>query len=356
MFLNIPNFKNLKNIDQQSIKNNNLKISMVLIGCGDIGSINADAINSSIHSNLIGVYDINESLSDNLSTKYKCKKFNTFEEILNDNEVNTVILALPHNLHYIYAKKILNCNKNIIIEKPLGRNFFEANKIKDLYDKSSSKLSVLFPLRYRASCHKAKEFINLGYLGEINSISININIYRNTQYWTGGFSGRSKNNWRTQKELSGGGIIIMNVIHYIDLMFWIMGSRNIDLIKSNYTEGPYKGIENNLSASFIFNKNIIGAIKANSISSGEHSETVIFYGSNGTLEVGSFLKIELNKSVGNYKKGKYFFKSFDIIHERALYFNKYSIDLLNNNQTDIDIETAIKVQESIEKLYNNEFN
>ena len=91
-----------------------------VVGCGHLGKIHTKLLFQSENYKLIGVYDINAELSNEIAKEYGCKAYTGFEEMLNDIEVLDIVTPTP--FHFNYAKKAIDKGIQLFIEKPeIGR-------------------------------------------------------------------------------------------------------------------------------------------------------------------------------------------------------------------------------------------
>lgn len=166
-----------------------------------------------------------------VSAAHYGKKFNfdfvssNFDDALNEN-IDSLVIATRHNLHAEQTIAALNSNKNVFVEKPLALNLDELNKIKSAYEKSDNCiLTVGFNRRFSPHVQKVKNSLNKN---SKKSFIFTMNAgYIPSDHWT-------------QKHSIGGGRIIGEACHYIDLMRFFAGSKivswNATKMKSDYDE------------------------------------------------------------------------------------------------------------------------
>lgn len=145
------------------------------------------------------------------------------KDILTNKEINTVFIATPHNSHASYVIEALKARKNVFVEKPLAMNYDELEEVKNAYSIGNTRLMVGFNRRFSPVAIKLKEeFLNNG---EPKVINIRVNA---------GFI--PKDHW-TQNPNLGGGRIIGEMCHFIDLMQFFTDSKPVkvyaDTIKTN---------------------------------------------------------------------------------------------------------------------------
>lgn len=195
-----------------SVKSN--KIGVAIIGAGLIGKKRAEALLNLTGYKLEGVYDISQAASKDFAAQYKCRIFSDINEIINDSKVDLVILAIVHKVAKELAPKILK-KKNLLLEKPIGRNLAETKKIVAAAKKSKNKLFGGFNYRFYPHVLLLKDYLEKKRLGKIVSSSFVIG--------HAAFPGYEKT-WKMDKDLCGGGVILDPGIHLVDLMLFLLGA------------------------------------------------------------------------------------------------------------------------------------
>ena len=155
--------------------------------------------------------------STGVSSSYLAKKYDLsysttdYKNIIEDEDVNTIMITTRHDTHSKFAKEVLKANKNLFVEKPLALDNQELNNIIDIYNKSkSSSFLVGFNRRFSSHAESIKKYIN------DNDSPINISITINAGYVP-------NDNWITQRNI-GGGRIIGEACHLIDLCIFFTNS------------------------------------------------------------------------------------------------------------------------------------
>lgn len=188
-------------------------IKVAIIGTGLIGKKRAEAIKKISDYSLTKIYDINQNAANNFAHKYQCIASKNLNDILNDKEIDLIILAITHKDAAAIAPKILK-KKNLLLEKPLGRNLVEAENIIKSARRYKHLLSVGFSFRYYPHILMASQYIKEKKLGKIISSTFIIGHRAQPGY---------EKTWKMDKDLCGGGIILDPGIHMIDLMIVLIG-------------------------------------------------------------------------------------------------------------------------------------
>ena len=177
-----------------------------IIGCGLIGHKRANSIQKS--DKIICVCDNNLTAAKKLSQIINCNFTTDYNDIINDKRIELIIIATPNYLIKEIAIKALNNKKHVLSEKPLGRNSKESKAILDCAKKNKKIIYTGFNHRFHPSVIKAKQIIDNGKIGKI--------IHIHGHYGHGGRKGMEKE-WRMKKKYSGGGELLDQGVHLIDL-------------------------------------------------------------------------------------------------------------------------------------------
>jgi len=242
------------------------ELSVGIIGCGEITSKGtAPAFEETRNVRIGMVMDVVEWAAKDLGKKYGVPYTTDLEEILSNRDIDFVYIATPHYLHAPLAIKSAKAGKHVLVEKPIAVNLNQADAIITECRRNGVKLSVCFPLRYVPHIMKAKELVDKGVLGKLIGMRITNLGIKPASYWMGGYTGRIKSDWRTSKEKSGGGILIMNSIHDIDFMRYITGLEAKRVCSEYDTFLSPVEVEDFIAVTIRYTNGAIGTIEASSI-------------------------------------------------------------------------------------------
>lgn len=190
----------------------NKTFSVGIIGCGLIGGKRARALGS--QGNLVACADIDFVKASKLAQAYGAKAFDSWVELLKIPDLDIVIVSTLHDSLAEITLAAVQANKHVLVEKPAARSADELKKIIKAIGDSKVKVRVGFNHRYHRALLKAKEITNSGDLGEL--------MFIRARYGHGarvGYDGE----WRADPKLSGGGELIDQGPHLIDLSRWFLG-------------------------------------------------------------------------------------------------------------------------------------
>jgi len=183
-----------------------------IIGCGAIGNKRAKALGAGGH--FVACADIDESRAKALAASSGAKVFTDYHELLNLKEVDIVVIATLHDSLAVITLAAVKAGKHVLVEKPSARFSEELEPAIALAEKTGIKVHVGFSLRYHRAIRKAREIVDTGALGEL--------MFIRARYGHGGRVGYNKE-WRADPALSGGGELIDQGPHLIDLARWFLG-------------------------------------------------------------------------------------------------------------------------------------
>lgn len=185
-----------------------------IIGCGVIGTKRAKIIQSSSDSKVISVADTDLNRAKLLGTQLGCAYHDDWKNLISNKEIDAVIVSTTNNyLAKISHEAVMN-NKHVFCEKPLGTNVDEVKKIVEEAKKRNLVFKTGFTLRFHPGIQEIRLIVDKGLVGKI--------LFMRCRYGITGRPGYEKE-WRAMPEISGGGELIDQGIHVLDLFRWFLG-------------------------------------------------------------------------------------------------------------------------------------
>jgi len=185
-----------------------------IIGAGLIADFHARAIQSLPNARLVGICGTNLQKVKSLSEKYGCMAYSDCAALLG-SEIDIVTIATPSGAHMEPAIKAAQNGKHVICEKPLEISLDRIDHMIDAHEKAGTLLGGIFNYRYHDSLGYLKRVVDSGRFGRITCASVFVPWWRSESYYEGSWHGTSK--------LDGGGALINQAIHMIDILQYIMG-------------------------------------------------------------------------------------------------------------------------------------
>ncbi|MDP5276450.1 Gfo/Idh/MocA family protein [Chengkuizengella axinellae] len=171
---------------------------------------------------------------DNLSEEIHC--YSSLEELIQSEQVDAVLIATPHHDHPSAAIKALNAGLHVLIEKPAGVYTKQVREMNEVAAKSDKVFSIMYNQRTKPIYQKLRDLIQSGELGEIRRTNwIITNWYRSQSYYDSG-------GWRATWAGEGGGVLINQDPHQLDLWQWTTGMMP-KRVRAFCSFGKYRNIE-----------------------------------------------------------------------------------------------------------------
>ncbi len=243
------------------------EVRVGVIGIGNMGYAHAVCIaeNGIKLMTLTAVCDINHERIEEFKKNYpSVKSYTDYNELLNSGEVDAVIIAVPHPLHSEIAINAFEKSIHVLIEKPADISVSKVIRLNEIAKKSNKVFSIMFNQRTNPLFIKAREIVRGGFLGELKrTVWIVTNWYRTQSYYDSG-------DWRATWLGEGGGALLNQAPHNLDLWQWICGMPKS--VIAHCDVGKYHNIEVEDDVT-IFTRYENGAIGTFIISTGEYPGT-----------------------------------------------------------------------------------
>ncbi len=166
---------------------------------------------------LVAVTSRREERAKEFASKWNLDLWYTdHEEMLEKAPIDAVIISTPHYLHYPMALDAIRAGKHTLVDKPMAINLKEADEMINEAEKRGVKLGVTLQSRFDPTIRKVKDAAEEGKLGQLILGEAIVKWFRTQEYY-------DKSPWRGRWATEGGGALINQAIHTIDLLLWIMG-------------------------------------------------------------------------------------------------------------------------------------
>ncbi len=196
----------------------NGKFGFGIIGCGVIGPWHARAISAVEKSYTAAVCDIIPERANSLGDEYakEAKRYENYLDLIKDPAVDIVSICTPSGLHSEMVIAAANAGKHILCEKPIDIQLDKIDRMLEATMKNRVKIAGVFQRRTYQDSQKIKNALDQGLLGKMVLGDAYLKYYRSQAYYQSA-------NWRGTWELDGGGALMNQGIHGIDLLLWFMG-------------------------------------------------------------------------------------------------------------------------------------
>ncbi|MFE4572853.1 Gfo/Idh/MocA family protein [Paenibacillus chitinolyticus] len=187
-----------------------------LIGCGIIADIHAKGIRETPEAELTAVYDFVPETAVRFGQTYSAAVYESLEEMLARDDLDVVCICTPSGLHAGQAVQAAKAGKHVFVEKPMAITMADLDDMIRVSGENGVLLSTVFPRRMSPAARYARELIREGRLGKLSLCSGRVNIYRSQEYYDSA-------GWRGTWAMDGGGAMMNQGIHTVDLLQWLAG-------------------------------------------------------------------------------------------------------------------------------------
>ncbi len=252
------------------------KLKIGIVGCGTIAHVHAEAIHKSNNAELHSLFSRSEKNVKKCGEKFGVKWNTDWEQFISDSDLDIVSICTPSGNHLNYGEKAAEAGKHVIVEKPIEVTLKRANTLIEKCKNNNVQLAVIYQSRFMPEIDKLKKQIEGNEIGNIFMGDAYIKWFRNQEYYDSGA-------WRGTFELDGGGVLINQGIHTIDLLQWLMG--DVETIYGKIGTLTHENLEgeDNAVAVIKYKSGAIGVIEGSTSVQPAQSRRIELHGTNGTV-------------------------------------------------------------------------
>ncbi|MCL2838248.1 MAG: Gfo/Idh/MocA family oxidoreductase [Oscillospiraceae bacterium] len=326
-----------------------------IIGCGAIFPQHAISVRDIANCALRAVCDIDKSRAEVNAGYFSCNSYTDYKEMIAQEKLNVLHICLPHHLHAEVAIYAMERGIHVLCEKPMSITVAEARQMIDAAKRNNVHLAVIFQNRYNAGSLMVKEALDGGKLGKILSAKASLTWHKNLDYYR-------ESNWRGKWSEAGGGVIINQAIHTLDLVRWFVDSE-VATVEANISNRVLREIEVEDSAEGLirFENGVFAVFQAVSYYGYDAPTEIELYCENGIA------KLINDKGIVTFNDGEKMIADRDP-NDEFVYVDGYRdywgvshvrqigafYDALEKGETpEITPEDALKTQDLICKIYEN---
>ena len=245
-----------------------------IIGCGNIGPVHAAAIAEVRGAKLAAVSDVVAASAEKLAGEYKADAYADYREMLERKDIQAVCLCVPSGMRAEIAIACAAAGKHILSEKPLEVTTARIDRIINATDKANVLLGCIFQSRFAEGSLLIKKALDEGRFGKLVLGDAYIKWYRSPEYYASGA-------WRGTRRIDGGGVLMNQGIHQIDLLRWFFGP--VKTVRAHVGNVVHTGIEveDVAAATIEFTNGALGVIEGSTAAWPGHAAEVNVYGSDG---------------------------------------------------------------------------
>ncbi len=233
----------------------NEPLGIAIVGSGMISEFQARAIESLPDARVAGFYDQVSEFAQKRASQFSVQAYGTLDDLLGDSKVGAVSICTPSGVHLDPALAAAAAGKHLMVEKPMEVTTERIDQIIAACGKNGVTLGAIFPRRFQETSRLVKKAIEAGRFGKISLADVYIKWHRTQEYYDSG-------GWRGTWKLDGGGALMNQGIHGIDLLQWLMGGVAEVVGFTDTLSHENIEVEDVATASLRFKSGALGTIEA----------------------------------------------------------------------------------------------
>jgi predicted dehydrogenase len=246
-----------------------------IIGCGMIAGFHARAIGDLRGARLEACFDTVPAAADRLADQTGCRAYHRLEAMLADPAVDVVTIGTPSGAHLEPAVQAARAGKHVIVEKPLEVTLKRCDAIIQACQRAGVVLATIFPSRFHESAQLLKKAVDQGRFGRLAIGDAYVKWFRTQQYYDSGA-------WRGTWRLDGGGALMNQAVHSVDLLAWLMGPVSEVTAHTATLAHERIEVEDVAMATLRFENGALGVIEATTAAYPGELKQIALHGSMGT--------------------------------------------------------------------------
>jgi predicted dehydrogenase len=252
-----------------------MPIGFGIVGCGMIANFHAKAIADLRGAKLIGGCDRAVEYAQRFADANGCQAFASVDEMLAAPGIDVVTICTPSGAHMEPALAAIHAGKHVIVEKPLEITLARCDKMIAAAEKKNVIVSTIFPSRFHESSQLIKQAIDANRFGKMTLGDAIVKWYRSQAYYDSGA-------WRGTWELDGGGALMNQAIHSVDLLLWLMGPVRSVTARTATLAHERIAVEDVVVANLEFENGALGTIEASTAVYPGYLKRIEIHGSEGS--------------------------------------------------------------------------
>jgi UDP-N-acetyl-2-amino-2-deoxyglucuronate dehydrogenase len=198
------------------------KLKSAIIGCGKMAQVHAQALKNIEETELVAVQSRNTEKASATADRFGVKAYSDIAEMIKRERVQVVVICTPHPAHRAAAIVAMENGAHVLSEKPLAVSLDDCDAMMETAATYNKQLGMISQRRFYPSCRRIKQAIDAGKLGTPMLGSVIMYGWRDENYY-------NSDPWRGSWKQEGGGVLVNQAPHQLDLLLWYMGSEMEEL-------------------------------------------------------------------------------------------------------------------------------
>lgn len=251
-----------------------------IVGCGMIAEYHARAVDEIDGARVVAAYSRTRANAEKIAgiAGHDCRTYDDLGEMLRRPDLDVVCICTPSGAHMEPAVQAARAGKHVIVEKPLEIDLPRCDAILNACDEAGVRLCAIFPSRFSPANVRLKEAIDAGRFGRLTLGDTHVKWWRTQEYYDSG-------GWRGTWRLDGGGALMNQAIHNVDLLYWLMGDVESVMAHTATLAHARIEVEDTAVASVRFKNGALGTIQAATSAYPGLSKRIEIHGDRGSARV-----------------------------------------------------------------------
>lgn len=224
-----------------------------LIGYGKVAHVHAKAIRAAADSTLVAVWGRDREKSAAFAKTWDILPFTDIGQMVDEGRVDALIITTPHPLHKEHTIAALEAGAHVLVEKPMALTVSDCTAMIECANRVGKKLSVVSQRRWLPASRRIKAAIEAGKIGKPMIAQVTMLGWRDEEYY-------NSDPWRGKWDLEGGGVLINQAPHQLDLLHWFLGPVKEVYAQWDNVNHPYIEVEDTAVATVRFESGAMASI------------------------------------------------------------------------------------------------
>lgn len=254
-----------------------LPVRFGIIGCGIIADIHAKGIMNTEEAELAAVFDTKRESAVKLTETYGGDVCDTLEELLAREDVEVVCICTPSGMHAEQTALVARAGKHVLVEKPMAIRLDDVERMIEVCAENRVLLATVFPRRMSPQARYARQVIQEGRLGKLSLCSAYVMLYRDQAYYDSA-------GWRGTWAMDGGGAMMNQGIHTVDMLQWLVGPVASLTAKAKAVLRKIE-VEDTVIAALEFASGALGVLEITTTACDGKGQRLVIHGDKGVLVI-----------------------------------------------------------------------
>ena len=251
------------------------QIRFGIVGCGMIASYHAKAMEMTPGAVLLGACSKSSASAEKFCAENAVRKFDTYEEMLLCPDIDAISICTPSGDHARQILQALDAGKHVVVEKPMCIQLSDCDAVIRKAEETGKQVCVISQLRFSDAIQEIKRAIDAGEFGKLYSTALTMRYFRSQAYY-------DQAAWRGTWALDGGGILMNQGIHGVDMLCYLFGPAQ-SLSGYAQTMGHDIEVEDTAVTAIRFENGMLGTIDASTCCAPGFPKKIVISGEKGTV-------------------------------------------------------------------------